>query len=780
MNIIETAIRRPVTVAMFTLATLVFGLVLLNRLGFNLLPELNYPTLTVRTEFEGAAPVEVENLISKPLEGVLGTIKGLRQVKSVSRAGQSDVYLEFYWGTNIDLASLDVREKLEQVELPLEVKSPSLLRFDPNNDPIIRMSLSQKSADKNTEQPANINNQATLSELRRYSDLQLTRRLETIEGVAAAKSSGGLKDEIQILIDQNKVAQFNLSLSDISQRLKTQNINMSGGQIINGQRQLLVRTFNEYQSIEDFSNTIILSESQKVVRLKDIADVKFSHKDPTAVIRHNGEQSVEIAIYKEGDANTVQVADAVKSRLDGLKKQLPENMQLTLLTDSSIFIKQSIDELVSAAVWGGLLAMLVIYLFLGSIRSTIIISATIPLSVIVTFNLMYTAKVDINIMSLGGLALAVGMLVDNAIVVLENIAKKREQGLSLAQSSYEGASEVSGAITASTLTTIAVFLPLIFVEGIAGQLFRDQALTITFSLLVSLAIALTVIPTMAAKRQIKSQDDIVLQRSEKPLWKRILLLPIELLVFFITAILEVINLIGLFFKFLLKLLQPLRSVFDNLFGRLETFYHRLLTASLQQQFKTISIAMAMLIASLLILGQRPQVVLPEMAQGQFIAKVKYTPGTSIEVTDKKVVELSRQLLAIEGVNEVFATAGSGNKLTANPEQEGNNQAEFSLLLDKSLSKNQEDQLLIQIRQVIAENTQGTNTEIDRPKLFSFSTPLSVELYGYDLDNLKKAAQRVSKSLAESPRFIDIQSNMQKGYPEAQITFDQEKMAYLGL
>lgn len=796
MSIIATAIRRPVTVAMFTLAALVFGLVLLNRLGFNLLPELAYPTLTVRTDFEGAAPSEVENLITRPLEGVLGTIKGMRQVRSVSKAGRSDIYLEFYWGTNIDVASLDVREKLEQVQLPLEVKPPSLLRFNPNNDPIIRMSLSQKlpeakasESDPSKSEPKSLDSKplntedptATLTQLRRYADLKLSRRLETIEGVAAAKSSGGLEDEIQILLEQSKLAQLNISVSDIAARLRTQNINMSGGQIRNGQQQLLVRTFNEYRSIEDFSNTIILSKSHKVVRLKDIAEIKFTHKDPTAIIRHNGKQAVELAIYKEGDANTVKVAEAVRAQLQKLEQSLPENLKLTVLTDASKFIDQSISELISSAMIGGLLAMIIIYLFLGAFIPTLIISTTIPLSVIITFNLMYGAKIDMNIMSLGGLALAIGMLVDNAIVVLENIARKKEQGLSLAQSALEGASEVSGAITASTLTTIAVFLPLIFVEGIAGQLFRDQALTIAFSLLVSLAVALTLIPTMAAYAGKPSSVTPVLERSVKPIWLRIILSPVELLILIFAGLFISIKLLILGASKLLGFIFiPLRRIFERLFIALSKFYARLLQSALTASTATLLISFALFVVSLFLVNNIPQVVLPEMAQGELIAKVQYAPGTAIELTDKKVVALSEKLLNINGVKEVFATAGVGNKLTANPAQEGENQAEFNLLLDKGISREKEDQLLIQIRNFLAVESNGLSADVERPQLFSFSTPLSVEVYGYDIEILKRAANLVIKQLSKSDRYIDLHTNMKKGYPEAQITFDQEKMAYLNL
>ncbi|NQZ08529.1 MAG: efflux RND transporter permease subunit [Algicola sp.] len=778
MNIIATAIRRPVTVAMFTLAALVFGLVVVNRIGFNLLPELSYPTLTVRTDFEGAAPAEVENLITRPLEGVLGTIKGLRQVRSVSKAGRSDIYLEFYWGTDVDVASLDVREKMERIQLPLEISAPSLLRFNPNNDPIIRMSLSQKT-DENAVIVADP--VATLSKLRRYAELQLSRRMETIEGVAASKASGGLEDEIQILLDQAQLAQLNLTLEDIAARLRTQNINMSGGQIRNGQQQLLVRTFNEYRSIDDFANTIVMSKALKVVRLKDIAEVKFTHKDPTAIIRHNGQQAVELAIYKEGDANTVKVAEAVHAQMKKLKEQLPDDMELTVLTDASTFISQAIAELVNSALIGGILAMIIIYLFLGEVTPTLIISATIPLSVIITFNLMFGAKIDMNIMSLGGLALAVGMLVDNAIVVLENIARKKEQGLSLAQSALEGAQEVSGAITASTLTTIAVFLPLIFVEGIAGQLFRDQALTITFSLLVSLAIAITLIPTMAAYGLQNSEQKPLLKRTEKTLFKRFLLLPVELVVMFFATLFLVIKSTGWLLDKLFSLVfVPSRMLFDRVFKLLSSAYLWLLKWALNNKTLTIVIAFSLLAGSLQLSRGIPTVVLPEMAQGELLVKVQYVPGTAIELTDAKVVALSAKLLALEGVNDVFATAGAGNKLTANPEQEGENQAEFSLLLAKGISRARENQMLMDIRQLLVSQSQGISAEALRPQLFSFSTPLSVEVYGYDVDILRQAAQQVVDKLEESDRFIDVHSNMKVGYPEAQITFDQEKMAQLGL
>ncbi len=774
MNLIATAIRRPVTVSMFTIAALVFGFVLVGKLGFNLLPELSYPTLTVRTDFPGSAPAEVENLITRPLEGVLGTIKGLRQVRSVSKAGRSDIYLEFYWGTNVDIASLDVREKMDQVPLPLEVKPPSLLRFNPNNEPIIRMSLSQK-LDKDTDK------ELALAKLRRFADLKLTRRLVTIEGVAAAKASGGLEDEIQIQLKQEYLSKLNLSVADISQKLRTQNINLSGGQIRSGQRQLLVRTFNEFRTLEDFENTIIFSKDQKLIRLKDIADVKFSHKDPTAITRHNGEQAVELAIYKEGDSNTVKVAEAVRIQIEALKKDLPKNMTLSVQTDASKFIDQAITELISSAIFGGLLAMVIIYLFLGKFLPTLIISATIPLSVIITFNLMYSAEVDMNIMSLGGLALAVGMLVDNAIVVLENIAKKQEQGRSLAEAALEGSQEVSGAITASTLTTIAVFLPLIFVEGIAGQLFKDQALTITFSLIVSLGVALTLIPMLASRQVKKNRTDALERKTRTKVGRSALFIPELILVIIPAAIIGILKFITFIItKVLSFFFVPARNVFEKFYQVICNGYHRLLASSLNQRAITLLLSAGLLAISLFAVKDIPQVVLPEMAQGVLKVNVEYAPGTAIQLSDLKVIALSEKLLAVDGINEVYSTAGSGNKLTANPEQEGENMAEFTLLLDKGISREREDQLLREIRSLLEVESSGIESDVERPQLFSFSTPISVEIYGYDMDILKSESNKILAKLAESDNFVDLHSNMQKGYPEVQISFDHERLAQLNI
>ncbi len=483
---------------MFTIAVVLFGFVSLSRLKVNLLPDLSYPTLTVRTGLTGAAPLEIENLLSKPIEEAVGVIKNVRQVRSVSRSGQSDVIIEFLWGTNMDLASVDVREKIDVLELPLEAKRPLLLRFDPSTEPIMRLALLQTAARETTSSVTETPEEG-LKRLRRFAEDELKIQLEAIEGTAAVKVSGGLEDEIQILVDQEKVAQLGLSVQLVAQRIRAENVNLSGGRLEQGSQRFLVRTINEFASVEEIANSIVTSVDERTVYLRDIATVTRGWKEREAVTRINGEESVELAIYKEGDGNTVLIASRIEASLSNIReKELPESFELITVYDQSKFISSAINEVLFAALIGGILAILVLYCFLRDSRATVIIGLAIPVSVVGTFLMMYSTNLTLNIMSLGGIALAIGMLVDNSIVVLENIVRKKEQGLSILESARKGTSEVSMAVTAATLTTVAVFFPMVFVSGIAGQLFRDQALTVTFALLFSLLVALTLIPMLSS------------------------------------------------------------------------------------------------------------------------------------------------------------------------------------------------------------------------------------------------------------------------------------------
>src|SRR5688572_18902118 len=494
---------------MVTLTFVMFGFIALSDLKVNLLPDLSYPTLTVRTEYTGAAPSEIETLISEPVEEAVGVVKGLRKLKSVSRTGQSDVVLEFAWGTDMDQASLEVRDKMEVLQLPLEAKAPVLLRFNPSTEPILRIALSSKTAATSDTEAMR-----QLTGLRRYADDDLKKKLEPVDGVAAVKVGGGLEDEIQVDIDQQKLAQLSLPIDTVIQRLQQENINISGGRLEEGTQRYLVRTVNQFASVDEIREMLVTTQSAgggaaasaaeqmarvaaatgdasamaaaasvqsaqsssssiaaggMPVRLKDVADVRQGHKEREAIIRLAGKEAVELAIYKEGDANTVATADAITARLKEIKEQMPADVELTVIEDQSGFIRDAIKDVKKDAVIGGLLAILIIFLFLRDGWSTFVVGLSLPISIITTFFFMDQLDLSLNVMSLGGLALATGLVVDDSIVVLESIAKARERGLGIIQAALEGTREVSMAVVASTLTTIAVFLPLRSEERRVGK-----------------------------------------------------------------------------------------------------------------------------------------------------------------------------------------------------------------------------------------------------------------------------------------------------------------------
>ncbi|HXH27533.1 MAG TPA: efflux RND transporter permease subunit, partial [Candidatus Polarisedimenticolia bacterium] len=483
MSLIEFSLKRRVTVSMCAVALVLFGVVAAYRLPINLLPDISYPSLTVETRLSGAAPAEVETLVSRPIEEAVGVLAGVRRLTSVSRPGLSQVTLEFAWGRNMDFASMDVREKLDIVTLPREADKPVLLRFDPANDPVVRLYLT--GADN-------------LYQLRYLADEVLKKDLESTEGVAAIKVNGGYEEEIQVRVDQGKLALLGLGIQDVNDKLHRENVNQAGGSLYEAEARYLVRARNEFKDLQDIMQTVLVSRDGRNVLMSDVAEVVRGHRQREVITRFDGKEAVELALYKEGDANTVSVARAIQRRLDRVRQELPAGVQVVTGVDQSRFIRASIREVASNALLGGLIAVAVLLLFLKDLVSTIIIGLSIPISIIATFFLMYETGTTLNVMSLGGLALGVGMLVDNAIVVLEAIHKHHELGESGMQAARAGAQEVGRAVVASTLTTVAVFVPVVFVEGIAAQLFRDQALTVSFSLLASLVVSLTLIPMLSA------------------------------------------------------------------------------------------------------------------------------------------------------------------------------------------------------------------------------------------------------------------------------------------
>ena len=816
-DLIEFATRRRVTIAMMTLTLVLFGLISLSSLKVELLPDLSYPTLTVRTDYEGAAPAEVETLISQPAEEALGIVKGLRKLKSISRTGQSDVVLEFAWGTDMQQAGLDVRDKMETLQLPLEAKPPVLLRFNPSTQPIMRLALSSKQ-----EGGSDADAVRRLMELRRYADDDLKRKLEPVSGVAAVKVGGGLEDEIQVDIDQRKLAQLGLSLDSVIQRLQQENVNLSGGRLEEGSQRYLVRTVNQFATVEQMREMLLntaagsgassAGENRQLmtailgsrdpnviaalrsdgsgggsspVRLKDVADVRQGYKEREAVIRAGGHEAVELAIYKEGDANTVSTADALEKKLEAIRKQMPKDIEMTTVEDQSVFIRHAIKDVKIDAVIGGLLSVLIIFLFLRDGWSTFVISLSLPISIIATFFFMGQLGLSLNVMSLGGLALATGLVVDDSIVVLESIAKARERGMGILEAAIKGTREVFMAVVASTLTTIAVFLPLVFVEGIAGQLFRDQALTVSIAIAVSLVVSMTLIPMLSALKgrpplEFPAEDPRQPWRPERR-WQKPAAFAgrgIGALVrygFYAAAWLVV-----RIFRGIAAVVGPVMRKASDIamapYGRAERTYLRLLPAALARPWPVLggaALAFALTLAALPMLGVD---LIPQLAQDRFEMTAKLPPGTPLAQTDALVREVQRKHAGEDGVRLLYGVSGTGTRLDASPTESGENIGKLSVVMSDT---SREPELTEKLRQTM-KAWPAAQVDFARPELFALSPPLEIEIEGNTLDAIRVAGNRLAGMLRQNPHYADVKSTVEQGFPEIQVVFDQDRAAALGL
>jgi HAE1 family hydrophobic/amphiphilic exporter-1 len=768
VKLIEFSTRRPVSVFIFAVAAVVFGLVAFNDLATDLLPDITYPSLTVRTTYDGAAPLEVESLITRPVENAVGVVNNVARVASSSRTDVSEVTLEFGWGAGMDLAALDVRERLDMLILPADAERPILLRYDPALDPIMRLGLSGED---------------DLVRLRLIADEQVKRSLERIEGVAAVVVSGGLEEEVQVEIDERRLANLGLTVDRVLNRLAQENINLTGGRLREGQTEFLVRTVNEFLRPEDLRPIVIDSDQGAIVRLEDVARVYKGHKERELITRIDGKESVEVAVYKEGGTNTVTVSNAVKGSLTDLEsrlKKIDSSLEMTLVTDQARYIRQSVSELLRTALYGGVLAILVLFLFLRSWKTTSIIGIAIPISVVATFFLMYVSGISLNIMSLGGLTLGIGLLVDNSIVVLESIQRRRDQGRGDVEAAVEGTSIVARAVIASTLTTICVFVPIVFVEGIAGQLFGDQALTVTYSLVISLLVALTVIPMLASRSF--APEAVEADDTAKP--SRKWLMPFR-------ALHAVLFTLGVWLTRLITLVArgvarvvtaatavPLR-LFHAAFDRLTDVYSRHLAWVLDHPLVTVCIAFLLLAASLALYPRLGRELVPELIQGEFFVNVELPPGTHLDVTQRRMARLGQFAAKIDGVSTVYSISGSSNEQGGVAGERRENLGQLTLTLDPPISREKEEQVMARLRAHMEDQPEMTH-RFGRPSYFSFRTPIEVEIRGYNLRLLERLAEDLVSRMRGIPGLTDIKSSTEGGNPELQIRFDRARLASLGL
>jgi HAE1 family hydrophobic/amphiphilic exporter-1 len=721
MKIVKFSINRPVSVFMFTVAAVIFGFISYSRLNLNLLPKISYPTLTVKTEYPGTAPSEIENIISKPIEETCGVVDNVIRISSVSRAELSEVTIEFAWHTNMDFATLKVREKLDLLRFPVGATKPVILRYDPNQDPVMKLGLT---------------GDADLARIRYVAEKEVKQALESIEGVAACSVSGGLEDEIHIDIDEQKLSLLNIPITTVASRLSQENVDLSAGILKQKDTQFLVRTVNQFKDVEEIKGIIIEKRGDVQITLGSLAEVFRGYKERKVISRINGRECIEAAIYRAADANTVTVVDAVTARLKKVQQDIlkPRGMDYLLITNQSKFIKNTIEEVKSTAVIGGILAVLVLLYFLKNVRSTLIIGTAIPVSVIITFFLMFSSNISLNIISLGGLALGIGMLVDNSIVVLEAVQRYRDSGMVAAEAAYKGTTEVAGAVTASTLTTVAVFFPIVFVEGIAGQLFKDMALTVTYSLLASLVVSLTVVPMLAgAMRRENSRE-------------------------FLTPVLKFI-------------FRPVDTVYNRVFEAYKNFQE----TSFKRRRLIFAIVLAVFLGSLFLTRFMGKELIPVISQGEFLVNVEFPPGTSLRENAAIISDISDVLKRNPEVDSVYELIGKGSRGGISFQEEMENLSEFTIRLNSGILGREEDLIMDRVRKEL-ETFPTAQIKVYKPRLFSFKAPLEVVVSGLDLDRIKAISDELLAKVRTIPGLIDLKSSMEEGYPEIQIIFDRAVLA----
>ncbi len=836
---------RPVAILMLFIAAVVFGYFSYGRLPVTLMPEMTYPTLTVRTEYPGAAPEEVENEVSRPIEEALGVIGGLQKLSSVSRAELSDVVLEFGWDTDMSDATQDVLEHLDQVFLPDETKRPLILHYDPSLDPVLVLSLSG-SGDAFAGEEG-------LRRLRRLADLQVKRELEPIKGVAAVRVKGGLEEEIQIRLDEAQLRRTGISIQQVIDRVRQENINVAGGMIQEGRTEYLVRTLNEYEDLSQIEKTIVTRFEGRDVTVGDLGTVERTHKERRIVTRTDGEESVEIEIFKEADANIVALARRIKTLLGpaavadadtaaaalaagksasgkgkggggrpggqgggpiGLAAALraTEGATLKLVADRSVFIESSINEVRNTAMIGGFLAVIVLFLFLRSYGTTAIIAASIPVSLLVTFAPLHLFKTSLNIMSLGGLALGIGMLVDSSIVVLESIHRCREEGDGIVAAAIRGTSEVRAAVTASTLTTIAVFFPMVFVQGVAGQAFGDLGVAVVVSLLASLVVALFLIPMLASRTGLRVErfgdaepgffrfaSIAVFARSlrESRRLAKLLVLPVLYWVarLVVGLVLEFLGkvLLGLFMVFAFLVVRvvapglrrvlgllawlPLRMT-DAVLAWAGTAYPASVRWALGHRMAVFGIVGAALWGTWILAAGLESELLPEVRQGEFTVEVALPVGTPLEATHDRLKPLEEAILAErKHIQAAILTVGY-DPAQSERSDEGEHTASLRVLLGRGGARH-EEKVMARMRERFA-GIPDLEAQIKRPVLFSSRTPIEVEIHGDDLRMLKEYTDRAEVALAGMPELADVNTTLRTGAPEIQVVYDRERLSRYGL
>jgi HAE1 family hydrophobic/amphiphilic exporter-1 len=704
MYIADISIKRPLFVGVIVLVLTLFGLICLTRLPIDLMPNVDIPYVTIVTAYPGVGPTEIESLVSKPIEDAVSPIGGIKKVYSFSRESASVVVIEFDLGTDINGAVADVRDKVSAIrgDLPQDIVDPSIARVDINAHPIMNVTLFGK---------------GSLAETRKLADDTVKERLQRIDGVASVDVVGGLEREIDIRVDQGRLEAYGLGLAQVVAALKGDNLNVPGGRIDQRSREYTVRTVGEFSSVEQIAAINLAVIDGMPLTIGDVATIEDTFKEVRQKARFNGENCVTLVIKKQSGANTVKVADTVRKTVSDLSGRLPQGNKLEVIVDNSTFIKDSVKEVRDNLLLCILLTVLVIFLFLRSIRSTFIIFLSIPSSLIAAIAFIYYSGFTLNVLSLMGLALAVGLLVDDSIVVLENIYRHFERSENAAEAASSGTSEIGGAVIATTFTIMAVFVPIAFMKGMVGQIFKEFGLTVAFSIFISLFMSLTLVPSLAAR----------LLRREG---------------------------------------MGGDSAWDRFYTRLERVYKRALSWALAHRWQVVGLAALSLIASLMLLPIIGGEAFPFVDRGEIKAYIEMPTGASLDLTDKSVSEMEKYLLSLKDTEIAYAEVGTGGarqasifvKLRKEHKQDSRKVADdlrhrFSAIPGAKVS-------------VLAASMGGGEDSA------SGMAPVQIKISGPDSRRLAEIANKVEKDLSSIDGLIGIGNTMNMGKPELQIKVDR--------
>jgi len=739
---------------------ILFGFISTTFLRQELFPPVVYPQLTVVTHYANAAPEEIENLITKPIEEAVGSTSGLRGVTSVSREGLSLVIAEFGWDQDMDFAALGVREKIDLIKarLPRDAEEPTVVKFNPFELPA--MTLSVSSEERNPVQ------------LRHFSRKWIKDEMEKIAGVASATISGGADEEILVEVDQGRLMVSDLGILDISKAIAESNLNYPGGTIKENFYEYLVRTIGEFQKIDEIGKVAVGREeppkdrrgaekeeapTHKIILLKDVAEINRQIKERGSFSRFNGRENLTVSIHKQAQANTIQVVKKIMDRLKELEFQLPEDIQLDVIDDQAEFIKEAITGVRDAAVQGGVLAFLVLLVFLRNLRSSALIIIVIPVTVLATFTLMYFSGISLNVISLGGIALGVGMLIDNAIVVIENVDRhsKMSKNGDIKEIAQRGTEEVIPPLMASTLTTVMVFLPMIFITGIAGQIFKELAWVVVVTQLFSIVVAFTLLPMLIVKTHSrKSATERETAQKESRFWKII-----------DTVRWPIVALHGLYTKFI--------------------------PAFLNRKGRYLSVILLVFVLSIFLMSTYEQIVMPRVDQGKFTVKLDMPVGTLVAWTNRTTLSLEKYLQNLPEVRSVSAIVGSDKGATSKDviQQIGSHQARLIVIL-KGKRKVSTTELLQQIRSDLEEPAMrkamgaARVNFIQQESAFKVggeeTAPVVVNIKGNNLKVLEDIALKIEDGMRKVPGIFGISDTVPENAPETRIIVNKDRAAFYRL